>query len=62
MLQLPNKMKKQEYMKPQMKIVKIQQPRLLCGSPYPRGAKSLADPRNEGFKMPDGGIFDDDDV
>lgn len=53
-----NRLPKQEYMKPQMKVVMIQQSKMLCGSP---GAKGLTLPGDEGFTMPDGGILDDDD-
>ena len=52
-----NAMKK-EYMMPQMKVVKIQHPKMLCGS---HGAKSLSIPGDEGFQMPDGGILNDND-
>ena len=41
-----------------MKVVMIQQSKMLCGSP---GAKSLTLPGDEGFTMPEGGILDDDD-
>lgn len=49
---------KKEYMMPQMKVVKIQHPKMLCGS---HGAKSLSIPGDEGFQMPDGGILNDND-
>ena len=48
---------KKEYMKPQMKVVMIQQSMMLCSSP---GAKGLT-PGGEGFTMPEGGILDDED-
>ena len=52
-----NRLPKQEYMKPQMKVVMIQQSMMLCSSP---GAKGLT-PGGEGFTMPEGGILDDED-
>ena len=53
-----NCLPKQEYIKPQMKVVKIQHSKVLSGS---YGAKSLRLPGSEGLKMPDNGILDEDD-
>ena len=53
-----NLLPKQEYIKPQMKVVKIQHSKVLSGS---YGAKSLRLPGGEGLTMPDGGILDDED-
>ena len=52
---------KKDYLKPQMLVVKIQQPKMLCAS---SGANSLVVPGGEGFEMPDGGVLDEnaDDV
>ena len=51
-------MKKQEYIKPAMQVVKIQQTQMLCSSP---GAKTLTLPGGEGLIMPEDGILGDDD-
>ena len=51
-------MKKQEYMKPQIEVVKIQQSGIICSSPAVRG---LSLPGKEGLTMPDDYTLEDDD-
>ena len=55
-------MNKKDYLKPQMKVVKIQHSKMLCGSA--RSVQRLAVPNEEGFTMPESGIIEDgyDDV
>ena len=48
---------KKEYIKPLMKVVTIQQSKMICSSP---GVESLS-VGDEGFQMPDDGILDDED-
>ena len=52
-------MNKKDYLKPQMKVVKIQHSKMLCGSGS-RGVQRLAVPNEEGFTMPESGIIEDE--
>ena len=49
-------MTKKVYQKPSMKVIKIQQSQILCGSP---GAKSLGS-NSEGLGWQDGGFSDEE--
>lgn len=50
---------KKSYVKPAMRVIKIQQSQMLCSSPD-YSAKSVHS--SDGFSMPSGGTLDGDDM